>query len=83
MAKPFTPNWTSKPGNTVKDILEARRNSMADLAIAMELRPRLVLVVGVSLIIDDYLAGRLPMMSGASKPLWIKKPSTSGAGLFP
>ncbi len=67
MAKPFTPNQTSKPGNTVKDILEDRRISMAELAIAIEYsRTRLVLVVGASLTIDD-LAGRLPMVLGASK----------------
>jgi hypothetical protein len=41
---------------------------MAELVIAMEYSlPRLLLVVGASLTIDDDLSGRLSMVLGASK----------------
>ena len=72
----FSPNWASKPGNTIMEILNERNVSLENFARQMGLTVSQIenLVKG-SLSINFDIANELEMNLGASAKFWISRES--------
>jgi HTH-type transcriptional regulator/antitoxin HigA len=78
----FTPDWASPPGNTIRDVLQARRLSVAEFARRMEQPAERVndLLRG-DLAITMSVARRLEKVVGASAEFWMAREGRFREGL--
>lgn len=72
--RPFSPNWVSKPGNTISDILNERGMDVQDFVVKMGMSKLDIakLLLG-ELAIDKPIAKRLSATLGASVEFWMNR----------
>ena len=72
--RPFSPDWTSPPGDTISDILEERGWTQVELADRLGYTPKHVsqLINGKATITDDT-AVRLERVLGSSASFWLTR----------
>ncbi len=71
---PFSPNWATPPGSTIKDVLSEREVSINDFAQRMneDLQTINLLLKG-QLSIDENLANKLEVVLGSTKSFWLSR----------
>jgi HTH-type transcriptional regulator/antitoxin HigA len=72
----FTPNWASKPGTTISDILKERNSCVQMLAEQMGYDLEFVLgIIDATIPISNTIACKLAEMFGTSADFWMKRES--------
>lgn len=70
----FNPNWVSKPGATIKDILLKRNISIEDFALKMEMSTLDVKkLINANIKITNKIAKKLNSVLGPSVEFWINR----------
>lgn len=71
---PFSPNWISHPGSTIKDVLVDKKVSNVELAQKMNLDIKAIeLLLSGKLSIDDNIAYKLESTIGSTKAFWLSR----------
>lgn len=71
---PFSPNWISHPGSTIKDVLVDKKVSNVELAQKMNLDIKAIeLLLSGKLSIDDNIAHKLESTIGSTKAFWLSR----------
>jgi len=70
----FNPNWVSKPGDTMQDILDEKNMSLGQFANEMNLtKSDARQLIDADMEINDELANKLSSVLGASPQFWINR----------
>lgn len=70
----FNPNWVSKPGNTISEILSEKNLSIYEFAIKMNLTENNAKkLINSDLKITKNIAFKLSEVLGASSDFWIRR----------
>lgn len=78
----FNPNWVSKPGATINDILEERKISILDFSMKLGMSVDDCLkLIKAELEIDLVMAKKLEKVIGSSTKFWLKREKTYREGL--
>lgn len=79
---PFSPNWATPPGSTIKDVLSQRDVSTNDFAHRMNIDlNNIELLLNGKLSIDDSIATKLEDVIGSTKSFWLKREEQYKKGL--
>ncbi|HEY2710797.1 MAG TPA: ImmA/IrrE family metallo-endopeptidase [Caulobacteraceae bacterium] len=74
MANSFAPDWSSPPGDTIKDALACRNLTADGLASALRLSSSSVArLLSGELVIDAAVAGGLASVLGGSRHFWLRR----------
>lgn len=72
--KPFSPNWASKPGDTMKDIISEKQISFSTFAYNMRMTEEEAnKLVNAETEITSIIARNLSIVLGSSEEFWIKR----------
>lgn len=70
----FNPNWASKPGDTILDILHERNISLAEFALLMNSNENEIkALINADIKINKKIAEQLHNIFGASVEFWIRR----------
>lgn len=71
---PFSPNWATYPGCTIKDILTEKKVSIDEFAKKMNIDLKAIeLLLCGKLSIDEDIATKLEISLGSTKEFWLKR----------
>jgi HTH-type transcriptional regulator / antitoxin HigA len=80
--RPFTPDWVSRPGNTIDDILEERNLTVEQLTEALGYSSKFVtLLIKGEVSINEEIAIKLEQFIGGTSAFWLRHEAQYRAGL--